>query len=221
MFLDSDHWRVRHWLRRPSPAGSQPPRAPPRPGFVGRAEDAALVLDGRPYQMAGINYYPQATPGTLLADYDGGLIDRDLDRIRSLGLNTIRIFVPFEQFGGPQPDPAMVERLGDLLDRAGAHDQRVIVTLFDFWTGYDLLRWPDGDRQLEVLLDRYQSHPAILAWDLKNEPDLDYKSAGRDTVDGWLAHVARLARQHDPNHLLTIAGRRRRPPRRWPIRSTW
>ncbi len=207
MFLEEGNWRVRHWVRRDAAALDENLSATaPQPSatFVSRS-GMQLVLDGEPFEIAGINYYPQATPwDEFWPNYDPEVIDRDFAIIRSLGLNTVRIFIPFEQFGGPEVDPLLVEQLDDLLERAGQHGLKVIVTLFDFRTDYSLLLWPNADRQLETLLTRFKDNPNILAWDLKNEPDRDYAASGRQRVNGWLAHTARLARTYDPNHLLTI-----------------
>ncbi len=206
MFLEDGNWRVRHWVRVDGDlvdvAGKT--AVSPLPSFV-QQEGTHLVVNGRSFQVRGINYYPQATPWNLFwPNYNSELIDQDLTRIQQLGLNTIRIFVPFDQFGGADVNPEMVARLTDLLDRAQAHDLKVIVTLFDFRTKYDLLLWPHTDRHLEGILPALAEHPAILAWDLKNEPDLDYDTADPVWVNEWLAHTARLARELDPNHLVTI-----------------
>lgn len=203
MLLEDGHWHIRHWVRRPA-TPAPPAPAPPCPGCV-TADGDGLALGGAPFAVAGINYYPQATPwDAFWAQYSPAVIDRDLSRAKGLGLNSIRIFVPYEQFGGPRVEPAMLERLGDLLDRAEAQDLKVIVTLFDFRADYSLLHWAAADRHLEAILGPFAAHPAILAWDLKNEPDLDDRRAGALAVDAWLAHTLALARRLDPNHLLTI-----------------
>jgi hypothetical protein len=203
MTLEDGTWRIRHLVRTGDAAPPEPP-APAPSGFVAR-QDSRLLLDGQPYQIAGMNYYPQATPwDAFWRDYDPQIIERDFALLRSLELNTVRVFVPFEQFGGPDVDPQMLDRLADLLDRADAHDLKVIVTLFDFRTNYDPLLWPQSDRHLEALLTRFADNSTVLAWDIKNEPDRDYAAAGRATVDAWLAHTLRIARQSAPHHLLTI-----------------
>lgn len=225
MFLEDGNWRVRHWVQ----ASNTPVNTLTQPlhtlqGFVGidRTHDT-LMLDKRPYNIAGINYYPQATPWNLFwPKYNPTVIDADFTIIHALGLNVIRIFIPFDQFGGAHvadiastptaststslttvvQDP--MNKLADLLKRASLHNLRVIVTLFDFHSDYTLLHWPAADRYLEALLTRFRNDPAILAWDLKNEPDQDYRTAGKYLVDNWLLHIAYLARQYDSYHLLTI-----------------
>ena len=209
LVLEDGRWRVRHWVR-----GAASPDTAQRRGLAAcegcvtisqMGGEATLTLDGRAFHVAGINYYPQATPwDAFWAHYNPAIIDRDLTRIKGLGLNTVRIFVPYRQFGGPRVDRVMLGRLADLLDRAHAQQLKVIVTLFDFRADYDLLHWPDADRHLETLLTRFADHPAILAWDLKNEPDLDDARAGQAVVDAWLAHLIEQARRYDSHHLLTI-----------------
>jgi hypothetical protein len=206
MFLEDGSWHVRHWVRAASSAPDAAPArdAVARPGFVGRA-GTGLTLDGRPYHIAGIDYYPRDTPWDRFWDkYSPAQTDRDFALIRSLGLNTLRTFVPFQQFGGAHVDAKQMDKLADLLDRADAHGLKVLLTLFDFRSDYSLLLWPESDRQLESLLTRFRDHPAVLAWDIKNEPNNDYATNGRATVDAWLAHTARLAHVYDPHHLVTI-----------------
>jgi YD repeat-containing protein len=207
MMLEDGNWRIRHWVRGPDePVAAMPAAtaAPVPAGCVERA-GAELKLAGRPFRVAGINYYPQASAwDRFWAQYDPAVVDHDFALIQTLGLNTIRTFVPFEQFGGAHVDAAMLTKLDDLLSRANAHGLKVIVTLFDFRADYNILLWPDADRHLETLLAHYADNCALLAWDLKNEPDLDYASAGRETVDAWLSHIAREAHTLDPNHAITI-----------------
>lgn len=206
MLLEDGNWRVRHLVRTegadlvaPTSGSALAPA-----GFITRSGDA-LALDGQPYRIAGVNYYPQRSPWDYFwPQYNTQIIDQDFAIIHSLGLNTVRVFIPFEQFGGAHVDPIFLMRLADLLDRADTHGLKVIVTLFDFRADYRMLLWPEADRHLETLLTRFADHRAILAWDLKNEPDLDYTAAGRETVNAWLGHTSRLARLYDPNHLITI-----------------
>ncbi len=200
-------WKVRQWVRREDilPPEDVRPAAKPTPDGLVEAAGSRLAVGGRPFIIRGVNYYPQESPWLeFWPNYDGALIDRDLAHMRALGFNTVRIFVPFEQFGGADVDPVMIARLRDFLNVAGRRELQVIVTLFDFRGDYSLVTWPAADRHLETLLTTFNRHPAILAWDLKNEPDLDFDSQGEDLVTGWLAHAADLARRTDPHHLVTI-----------------
>lgn len=227
MILADGNWRVRHWVQtanQPLDKMTSPLHTPP--GFIGKDKNGpSLILYGQPYHIAGINYYPQSTPwDRFWTRYNTRAIDYDFSNIQSLRLNTVRIFIPFDQFGGPdlgmsseqssttaQPSSKQneivqkpMEKLADLLERASRHNLHVIITLFDFHTDYTLLHWPDADRQLETLLTHFKNNASILAWDLKNEPDLDYHTSETYRVNAWLTHIAYFARRYDPHHLLTI-----------------
>lgn len=207
MFLEDGNWRVRAWERRQArllPNRLAPPHTDPLPGMV-YAEGNRLMHDGKPFTAAGVNYSPADAPwAEFWTNYDAATVETDLLRIEDLGLNTLRIFVPFETFGGPTVDPLMRARLRDFLDRAEAHGLKVIVTLFDFRNDYAPLLWPHADRHLDAIVEPLSRHPAILAWDIKNEPDLDYEGTDPAIVNGWLTHVARRLRRLDPHHLITI-----------------
>ena len=73
-----------------------------------------MSLDGHSYPITGTNHYPAETPwDRFWPEYDEAVITDDFDRIANLGMNTIRIFVPFAQFGGPKVEPEMLDRLED------------------------------------------------------------------------------------------------------------
>ena len=204
LMLEDGNWRIRHMVQR-SAKEAFSEISNTKPSMFVSQHKRKLLLNGEPYHVAGINYYPQATPWNLFwQHYDAEVIARDFDKIRDLGLNSVRVFVPFEQFGGSDVDPIMLAHLDDLLDQAEARQIKVVVTLFDFYTGYDLLLWPKADRHLETIVSRFADHPAVLAWDVKNEPDRDYAAHGQVVVETWLKHVIRLVREHAPNHLVTI-----------------
>ncbi len=43
-----------------------------------------------------------------------------------------------------------------------------------------------------------------MAWDIKNEPDLDFESRGRDRVLAWLREMIQQVKHWDPDHPVTI-----------------
>lgn len=201
---DEGLWKVRNLTRREGALLGSPAPAAPAPGRP-QAQGDALLVAGAPWRAAGVNYYPQATPWDRFWDeYSPAQTATDFALIRRMGMNSVRVFVPFEPFGGPAVRPQLLDRLESLLDHAHAADLLVVVTLFDFYTSYDPLLWPRSDRHLAAVLGRLAGHPALLAWDLKNEPDRDYEAAGRDRVEAWLAHSARVARELAPGDLITI-----------------
>ncbi len=189
MIVDQEKWRIRHILR----TGEAPP-----PTLTDRTLPPLAPV-------AGINYYPADTPWELFwSQYDVVSINRDLDLMQSLDLNTVRIFIPFEQFGGSTIDPLFAFKLQDFLEQAEQHEMKVIVTLFDFASDYALIRWPRSDQHMVTLLEQFKDNETILAWDIKNEPDRDYPIHGKDLVDFWLAHKLRLAQEVAPTQPITI-----------------
>ncbi|MFK7801777.1 MAG: cellulase family glycosylhydrolase [Anaerolineae bacterium] len=235
MKLEDGSWRVRHWVRREKSEPFPEITAQIDPTLFATVEDQHLIVDGEPYTIRGVNYYPKDTPWhDFWPEYNPEIIEQDFAIMASLGINTIRIFVPYEP-QLPEPDPHEAEdvevggahpvtkgsaknnkheqidpyedlrlKLNNLLSQADDHDLKVIVTLFDFRTDYQILLWPNADRDLEKVVPYFADNPTILAWDLKNEPDLDQPGNTALTVNAWLTHIAQEVRDHAPNHLITI-----------------
>jgi hypothetical protein len=153
----------------------------------------------------GINYYPQNSPfQEFWVKYDSSIVEKDFKRIDSLGFNMVRIFLNYEQFGKGHIVPEMLERLDHLMETASNNELKVLITLFDFNSNYHLFNFPNCDRQLEAILTRYQKHPALIAYDLKNEVDLDFKYQEEIDVREWLKFMLPKMREYDPFHPFTI-----------------
>jgi hypothetical protein len=205
MLIEDGNWRLRYWQRRPDDSLPITRQATGSEPLFAAVSGDQLGLNGQPFLVAGINYYPQATPWTeFWPNYDADIVRKDLEIIRSLGLNAVTIFVPFEQFGADEPDEWYLARLSDFLDEADRQQIQVIVTLFDHRTDHDPANWSADDRHIAALVGQFASHPAILAWNLKNEPDRDYEANSPELVNAWLRHVAAEVRRYDPHHLVTI-----------------
>jgi len=215
MLLEDGNWRVYQWRRLgnalPSVDGlwqqaTTVERAGERPGAaIATIEQGRLVVNGKPFAVAGVNYYPQSSPWTAFwPTYDPQQTTIDLQRIRALGLNTVRIFLSYSDFGGTVVTAERRGQLADFLSRAARAELQVIVTLFDHHTDHHPATWAADARHLATLIPEFASHPALLAWDLKNEPDRVYGYSSEPLVDAWLRYVARHVRWHDPNHLITI-----------------
>jgi endo-1,4-beta-mannosidase len=92
-------------------------------------------------------------------------------------------------------------------------DLKVILTLNDlpdliFRPLY--LDWQRYDAQTTYIVKRYRNESTILAWDLRNEGDLDYGARigdeakfKREEVLNWLDHISKLVHESDSNHLIT------------------
>jgi Cellulase (glycosyl hydrolase family 5) len=168
-------------------------------------KEQEFSYQGQQFIPRGVNYYPADNSWLeMWENFDSQRIKEDMSLIQHLGANTVRIFIPFKTFGKGNIKIEELEKLDQFLYHAKENNLLVIITLFDFIHDYTLENWSKSDRQLEKILKRYKNHTEILAWDLKNEADLDYKDHGKAFVDDWLTFIIKQARIYDSNHLITI-----------------
>ncbi|MCB8945902.1 MAG: cellulase family glycosylhydrolase, partial [Ardenticatenaceae bacterium] len=200
---------------RPDPAVTEIPDAML---FV-QTQGNQLFLQGQPYKVKGVNYYPRhASWHQFLTEANLVEVAAELKLIQEAGFNTLRIFLWYEPLFTCQPEDAIPNeeafaRLDDVLQLASEHNLKVIVTLNDLpdLTFRPLYTdWARYDAQTTYIVRRYRHEPAILAWDLRNEGDLDYGARADDEarfeqqiVLDWLAYTSELVRVNDPYHLLT------------------
>ncbi len=189
LLLENGVWRIRHIQQL---AQHEPP--------------VIQALDFLPKgAIEGINYYTQDAPwDTFGESYTTQRTQTDFAYIKELNLNTIRIFIGYEDFGKGAVKPEKLNRLLDLLNVAAASDLKVIVTLFDFYGNYALTDWAQTQQHLTTLVKAIQEHPALIAWDLKNEPDLDFDSRGELLVHAWLSQMIKVIKRIDTTHPITI-----------------
>jgi hypothetical protein len=209
-------------LPDPTPPACNPGElAPYTPGstqsFV-QVEKDQLIADGQAFFVRGLNYYPRHAPwDRFLTEGDLDEMAEELDLIADAGFNTLRVFLWYEPLftcapEEAEPNPETFAKLDALIALASERHLRLIVTLNDLpdlhfrplytdWTRYDA--------QTAFIVSRYRDEPAILAWDLRNEGDLDYGARDgrgrfeREAVLAWLAHAAEIVRANDDRHLIT------------------
>jgi len=175
MDLDDGNWRVHHWRILTDTANPAPP--PPRPALP-------ALLGG----IHGVNYEARSAPFSLLwTRFDPQEVDGDFRAARTLGFDTVRIFVPY-----PLPKDAGTT-LNALLDAAGRRGLRVIPTLLDGYTRYRLADLP-GILEMYGTLRPALERPEVLAIDLKNEADRDAPTAGWDRLRFFLTVLAEQVR---------------------------
>lgn len=200
--------------------GALPPYEPASTdGFV-RIHDGQFVADDQPIAVRGFNYYPSQYPWRrFLTETDVDTLDAEFALMESVGANTLRIFVWNEALfqcpgSGAVPIAEAFERLDRFIHVAGERNLRLIVTLNDLadLEAYPLYADPDHVRaQTAFVVDRYRGEATILAWDVRNEGDIDYGSNQtirlnvfpREQVLGWLALTTERVRALDPDHLIT------------------
>ncbi|MGB5943625.1 MAG: glycoside hydrolase family 2 TIM barrel-domain containing protein, partial [Leeuwenhoekiella sp.] len=192
MLIEDGFWRVRHMEQL----------------TVYEGTDTASAKVKRIFKMPagyGVNYYPQETPWDMWGErFDAKIITKDFERIDQLGLKYIRIFIPYESFGGADVDAEKLIQLRKTLDLAEKQLLKVIVTLFDFYGNYAVTDWTQTQAHANQIVNALKDHSALHSWDVKNEPDLDFENRGKIQVLAWLEHLVRQIHKWDPVHPVTI-----------------
>ena len=156
-------------------------------------------------QIKGINYYPQDSPWDMFGDdFDEKIINKDFNIIQKAGLNTVRIFIQYEDFGKSEVKPEKLEKLTSVLNLAQKNHLKVIITLFDFYGDYQVLDWTLNNQHVTKIINHCKEHPAVFAWDIKNEPNLDFESRGKEKVLAWLKQMIYRVKTIDKKHPVTI-----------------
>ena len=201
MLLEDGFWRVRHMQKVEDDYISKPIES----NLEWIVKQDQIRYKHKNYVIKGINYYPQNTPWDMYGNaFDIAQIKVDFRLINESGLNTIRIFVPYEDFGGADLIENKIVKLKEVLDAAEDNNLKVLVTLFDFYGDYSVLNWTLTHEHLRQIVSKFKDHPALLGWDIKNEPDLDFENRGRELVLNWLKNAISQVRKVDPNSLVTI-----------------
>jgi hypothetical protein len=193
MLLEDGFWRIRHLTEIRDATEVAPDKN----------EEVAIKFNVA--QIKGLNYYPSQSAWDMFGpDFNEEIIAGDFVQIRKMGLNTLRIFIPYEGFGKASISAGNLAKLKIMLDLAESSGLKILVTLFDFYGNYELMDWTLTHRHAQTIVKAFKDHPAILGWDLKNEPDLDFESRGKEQVLAWLEEMSIQVRKWDQNHPVTI-----------------
>jgi hypothetical protein len=144
---------------------------------------------GRSFVPFGVNYY---RPGTgwapqLWKKFDAEATRQDFQRMKSLGVNCVRVFLTYGSFynseGVLNPDGlAKFDRFLEIAEEAGIY---VHPTGPDHWEGMPDWRPVsiEEDRTVAALESfwrlfaaRYRGRNVLFAYDLKNEPEMPWES---------------------------------------------
>ncbi len=189
-------------------------------GFVRVAPDATRFLspDGRPLFAWGINYVGpthQAWQMWTDAQFNPTLIEQDFTRASQLGLNTVRLFIqpPLRQ----DVLAGNFRKLDLAVDLARRHGLYVILTFTDY-VDANLASVTDVETRIAR---HFRDEPAILAYDLKNEPQFDLialsiypdRPAALQTDALVGIYGERIAAADIPAYRQTAEGRQLVPPR--------
>ncbi len=189
LLLEDGFWRIRHLVKTAQKLQSE------------KQKDPIAYRD----KIKGINYYPKASPWNMFGDqFSKDTIAQDFNIIKDSGLNTVRLFIQYEAFGSANVDLNKLQRVQETLDAAYEANLKVFITLFDFYGNYEVSDWTLTRQHAETIVNALKSHKALLGWDIKNEPDLDFESRGEFNVTSWLKQMAQHIKTLDSVHPITI-----------------
>ena len=168
-----------------------------------------FILDGKPYYFVGTNFWYGCYLGSTGQSGDSARLVRELDRLKIIGINNLRILGASEASNAPDAirpaiqtspgiyDDSLLIGLDFLLSEMSKRDMHAVVFLNNYWT------WSGGMTQYNIwfsgsgssfyqnvpanidykkyigdLMNRvntitrvhYFDDPAIMAWELANEP---------------------------------------------------
>jgi len=161
-------------------------------GIVTRA-GAHLTLDGKPFRFLGTNsayfmepYFPESEIAPILA-FIGDTFPNAV----------LRLWV----FPGWDLD-----RLGRVLDAGAEHGVRFLITLDDYHRGKSE-HWFQSTFRMEYLphvkavVKRFRGHPAVMGWELMNEPTCGPEGFSQGCLDaeyGWVKETSEVIKALDP-----------------------
>jgi beta-galactosidase len=148
-------------------------------------------LNGQPLRIQGVNQHHDL--GALGAAFNGRAAERQLEILKKMGCNAIRL-------SHNPPAPPLL----DLCDRMGL---LVLDEAFDMWQKkknaqdyhLDFRQWHQRDLEDQVRRDR--NHPSVFLWSIGNEIREQFDSTGTRLTRELAATVKRL----DPTRPVTSA----------------
>ncbi len=154
------------------------------------------------------------------------MIEEDLDRIASVGLNAIRIPI-FWEYTEPAPDAFRQEFLdrSDIFMKMAADRGLLVMPWFlvGVATGMRDISWRNGEsifseamtahaeNHLRKMVRHLGRHPNILCWDICDEPEWYSQFAGHDKLPydterfhTWMDRMYRAIKETDPERAVTL-----------------
>lgn len=196
--------------------------ADPPAGYLAIQGDQ-FTLNGEVYRLKGTNYYPRDHMwADIWNSWDWQEMVTETAMIRALGMNSVRILVPYQHGGwnGANPPESRLKMLEDLVNLFGQQGIRSCVTLFDWETSFAAAgtqREQEHLSYLSAIVNRLKNNQYVFLWDAKNEPDHPANISGHEDWDkapeqkakimNWLERMCNVMRALDPNHPVTAGMR--------------
>jgi hypothetical protein len=168
--------------------------------------------------VRGLNYIASYAPSdvAMWRDYDHDRVDRELGYVKSLGANSVRVWLAWVVYDAE--GEKFIGEFSDFLDLCEAHGITAMPILWDSCFGDakasydDVTDWvanpgtervadpvfrEQGDKYVRAVVEAGRGRPGVLIWDVMNEPS-------GDGINDWLEHYVKLVKEIDPDHPITI-----------------
>lgn len=161
-----------------------------------------LFIGENEFMFYGANIYDLAR-----MDIDKAIIL--LDQINSLGINTIRIW-GFNKEGTLSYSD--FENLDKIIAEVADRNMKLVIVLANQWDDYGGI--PDDfytntesknnyKAYVKDVVSRYSDNPAVMAWELINEPRMEGEMTG-EVVYKWIEEMAEYVQLLDNKHLVSV-----------------
>jgi endo-1,4-beta-mannosidase len=131
------------------------------------------AVQSTPSFLSGLklmNYYPaQHGWGRMWQESTPAEIQADFHRIAGMGVNAVRLIVPTDVFGYPDPAPVMLKRLARAVALASTEGMKVQMTLFDSFSAYRDLA--GSQRWARAVLTPFRGDARVAFVEVRNELD--------------------------------------------------
>ncbi len=170
-------------------------------------------LNGEPFPIYGINYYPRDYPyERFLVEMQVSSVEFELNLMRDVGINTLRIFLHHDDLftcAGTVPRIDRFARLDEFIHAAVTTGFRLILVLnqdVDVLALYNNIS--RSQYQAAFIAGRYTAEPGIIAYDLRERGDIDaltFRELTPNDILVWLSEVAQVVRAAAPNQYITAS----------------
>lgn len=173
-----------------------------------------FALEGQAAKVKLVSYYPQLSPWRRMwSRWNATAAGADLDRLKSWGVNVVRVLIPFGQDTDWTDNSGAIQEyyltyLREFVQMAGERDLKVELTIFDSFNGgngdpVDLAR---NRTYINNLTTIFANDDRIFAWNVDNEPDNRglWRNGQQAMVIDWLTEMVNILHSRDPNHPITI-----------------
>jgi hypothetical protein len=205
----------------PSDPSATPTALNPSGDNFVRVAGGNLVYNGNQVVLKGTNYWLSNEPFIQTwVSWDGPRIATELDKARQLGVNTVRIGIPYDHhdtmdiiWGNRSKMISIAPRIGYVMNQflqiAASYNMKVIFVLFDWYDPFLLGATPNEQTNLTYLkgiVGPFVNDDRVLAWDIYNEPDFSesWTSGHQNAFIYWLRDMSRLVHSIDNRHPVTV-----------------